>query len=262
MKGNLGMRRPLFVLMLLAALLAGCDQEAMFEKLVPAEEAAAAKDIVVKLAERDFASVEAQLDPQLRTADVRQKLEQVASLLPAQKPKSIRTVGTNTTRMNSVATYNLTFEYDFGDKWLVVNTVLERRDSGLALQGIHLTPTQQSLESINRFSFEGKGFLHYLVFALAIGIPVLVLYALVVCARTRIEKRKWLWLLFVAVGVVQFHFNWSTGAWEVQPIAISVLGAGFAKLGPMAPWMFTLAFPLGAILFLVKRRSIPSGHDV
>ena len=253
------MRRPLIALLLLAALLVGCDQESMFEKLVPAEEAAVAKEIVARLSERDFAPVEAQLDPKLRTTDVHQKLEQVASLIPAEKPKSIRTVGANTMRMNSVATYNLTFEYEYRDKWLVVNTVLERRDGRLMLEGIHLTPTQQSLEAINRFSFEGKGLLHYAVFALAIGIPVLVLYALVACVRTRIPKRKWLWLLFVAVGVVQFRFNWNTGAWEVQPLAFSLLGAGFAKMGPVAPWVFTLAFPLGAILFLVKRRSIQRG---
>lgn len=262
MNGTFGMRRALIALLLLAAPLAGCDQEAMFEKLVPAEEAAVAKEMVAKLAARDFVSVEAQLDPTLRTPDVRQKLEQVANLLPTEKPRSIRTVGAHSTRMSAASTYNLTFEYDFGDKWLVVNTVLERRDDRLALQGIHLTPMQQSLEAINRFSFEGKGIFHYLVFALAIGIPAFVLYALVACARTRIAKRKWLWLMFVAVGVVQFHFNWSTGAWEVQPFAVSLLGAGFAKMGPVAPWVFTLAFPLGAILFLVRRRSLQGRHDV
>lgn len=256
------MQRTLRVLLLFAVLLAGCDQQAMFDKLAPSEEVAVAKDLVAKLAARDFTSIQASFGSALQTPDVRDKLEQVASLFPPEKPKAIRTVGANTMWMNSVATYNLTFEYEFPEKWLVVNTVLERKDGKLTLEGIHVTPTQQSLETLNAFSFEGKGLFHYIVFAAAIAIPVFVLYVLVLCARTKIAKRKWLWLLFVAVGVVQFHFNWTTGAWLVQPVAFSLLGAGFAKVGPVAPWVFTLAFPLGAIVFLYRRRSLKGSHDV
>jgi hypothetical protein len=261
MKIRPGMHRFLITSVLFAMLLVGCDQQAMFEKLAPAQEVTIAKDLIAKLAERDFTSVEARLGGSLRTPDTRAKLEQIANLIPVEKPKAVRTVGANTMSMNSITTYKLTFEYGYRDQWLIVDTVLERRDDRLTLEGIHVTPAQQSLEAQNRFSFEGKGPLHYLVFAFAIAIPLFVIYTLVVCARTRITKRKWLWLLFVAVGFVQFNFNWTTGAWDLLPIAFSVLGAGFGKMGPVAPWVFTLAFPLGAVIFLVRRRSIQSAHE-
>jgi hypothetical protein len=240
---------------LLALMLAACDQEAMFEKFVPKEESALAKELIAKLAAGDFAAVESRLDSKLKTPDVRERLQQMARALPRGEPKSVQTVGTNTNTSSAATTYNLTYEYEYQEGWVVANTVLERRDGQVTLQGIHFLPSQQSLATINRFTFEGKGVAHYIVFALAIAIPLFIVYALVVCARTKFPRRKWLWLVFVAVGLVQFQFNWTNGAWGVQPLSFALLGAGFTQSGPVAPYIFTLAFPLGAVIFLAKRYS-------
>lgn len=247
---------------LLAFLLAGCDQEAMFEKFIPKEESAIAKELIAKLAARDFAAVESRLDARLRNPDVRARLEQLASALPPGEPKSVRTVGANTMASGAITTYQLAYEYEYPDGWVLANATLERRDGQLTLQGIHFLPGKQSLAAMNRFTFDGKGPAHYLVFALAIAIPLFVIYVLVTCARTKVAKRKWLWLLFVAVGVVQFQFNWTNGAWVVQPLSFALLGAGFGKAGPVAPYIFTLAFPLGAVIFLARRRSLQKPNNV
>jgi len=255
------MRLLLPLILALVAQLTACDQEAMFDKFVPKEEAALAKRAIAQLAARDYASVEAQLNATLRTPDVRSKLEEMAKQLPSGEPKSIRTVGAHTHTTNSVIRYDLTFEYEYADAWLVANAVLERRDGQVTFQGLHFTPRTHSLLSENEFSFHGKGLLHYVVFALAIAVPLFIIYALVVCARTKMAKRKWLWLLFIAIGLVQFQFNWTTGAWAVQPLSFALLGAGFAKSGPVAPYIFTVAIPLGAILFLARRRTFLPPDD-
>ncbi len=250
--------RLLLPLLLLALVLplAACDQQAMFDKSVPKEEAAFAKKAIAQLAARDYASVEAQLNPGLRTPSVRSKLEEMAKELPAAEPKSVRTVGAHTKTANPVTTYDLTFEYEYPDAWIVVNAVLERRDGNITVQGLHLTPRKQSLASENGFGFSGKGLPHYIVFALAIAVPLFIVYALIVCARTKIAKRKWLWLVFIAVGLVQLRFNWTTGACMIQPLSFALLGAGFEKSGPVAPCIFMVAFPLGAVLFLARRRPV------
>jgi hypothetical protein len=157
--------------------------------------------------------------------------------------------------MNSATVYNLTFEYQYESSWLIVNTLLTRQDGKVKLFGIHFTSSTQSLEEANALTLAGKSIWHYVIFALTIAIPLFVIYALVVCIRTRMLKRKWLWLLFVAIGLMQFQFNWTTGAWGIQPIAFTLLGSGFYKTGPAAPWIFILSFPLGAVVFLLKRRS-------
>jgi len=115
---------------------------------------------------------------------------------------------------------------------------------------------KQSLKEINKFTFIGKSIRHYIVFGLALAIPIFILYVLVLCIRTPIVKRKWLWLLFVALGFVQLSLNWSDGSYSIQPISVALLGSGFFIAGPYAPVILNVAFPLGAVIFLFRRRSL------
>ncbi|MDM4766569.1 hypothetical protein [Pelomonas sp. SE-A7] len=251
------MPRIITAFAILASLvMCACSQESIFESLIPKQEAALAKELVAKIGSRDFSAVEEALNPDLRTPDLRAKLEQMAGMLPQGAPKSVLVIGSNTMTRAAGTTYELTLEYEYPDAWVIAAVTLERSDGKIVLQGITFTPRARSLAAENRFTFEGKGALHYIVFALAVVIPMLVVYALVLCVRTKMKQRKWLWILFIAIGLVQVHFNWTTASWNVQPVSFVLLGAGFAKSGPVAPWIFTLAFPLGAILFLVRRRSL------
>ena len=247
--------RRLIALLLVFSLL-GCDRVAPFEKFVPKDEEAIAKELIGKLSERDYPAVEAKVDKSLQSSDLRSKLEGIAELIPAGVPKSAHTIGAITNKVNDVADYSLTFEYEYNDAWLVTSVAMRRSGGALAVTGIHVTPRKQSLEIENAFDFTGKGWLQYLVFGLAVAVPLLIIYALVVCARTRIAKRKWLWLLFVAVGIFQLQINWTTGAWGIQPLYFLLLGAGFTKAAAAAPLILSVAFPLGAVLFLLKRRSL------
>ena len=248
------MRR--LIVLLLPIVLLGCDRDAMFEKFIPKDEEAIAKGLIAKLSARDYPAVEAKVDKSLQSSDMRRKLEEIAELIPAEVPKSTHTIGAITNKFNEVTEYGLTIEYEYSESWLVATVSMRRSNDALTVFGIHVAPHKQSLETENAFSFTGKGWLHYVVICLAIIIPVLVVYAIVMCARTRIAKRKWLWLLFVAVGVFQLQLNWTTGAWSIQPLYFLLLGAGFSKGGPAAPLILAVAFPLGAVLFLLKRQSL------
>jgi len=244
------------VLLFAMVSLSGCDQAAVFEGFIQKEEARQAQDLVARIAAHDYAAIEEALDPAWRTAETRAQLEAMGKLVPAQAPESVHVVGFQSMTSAAATRYNITLEYEYATSWMLAAVVLDRRDGKLMLEGINFQPRSLSMAAENRFSFDGKGPLHYLVFALTVAVPLLVLYALVLCIRTRFPRRKWLWILFVAVGWVQFHFNWSTGALNVQPVSFMLLGAGFLKSGPVAPWVFTFSLPLGAILFLVRRRSL------
>jgi hypothetical protein len=243
-------------LVLLGSLLAGCDQQALFEKLAPKEESALAKALIDRLAARDIAAIEARLDPALKTPESHDKLLQMAEILPSGPPRAILTVAAQTRIGGPATTYNLAYEYEYPDAWVLANVVLERRDGQLSLQGIHVARRPQSLARTNRFTFEDKGWSHYAVFALAVSVPIFIVYALVACARTPLPRRKWLWMLFIAVGLVQLQFNWSDGAWDVLPLSFLLLGAGFTQASPVAPVIFGVAFPLGAAVFLARRRAL------
>jgi hypothetical protein len=235
------------------ALLSGCDQQAMLERFIPKEEAASATRLLSQLAAKDYESVESQLDPSLRTPSLRASLEEVAAFFPSEDQMGITTIGAYTNWVNGVTSYELTFEHQYPSTWLVSNVVLQRRDGQLTVMGVHVS---RSLKEINRFTFEGKSALHYLVFALAIAIPLFIVATLVVCFRTPIGKEKWLWVVFVAVGLVQFSLNWTDGSYQIQPISFSLLGAGYFRAGPYAPLILTVALPIGAIVFLVRRKRL------
>ncbi|WP_269631858.1 hypothetical protein [Pelomonas sp. BJYL3] len=247
------MFKTLALLLCAVLLLAGCDSTEMFERLMPKEEVQVAKDLVAKLAARDFAAVEAALDPQYRTAQLPDQLEAMVRTLQSAPPTSVQAVGAHTLTKDGTTTYTITLEYSYPAAWNLATVVLERKEAQLVLKGINFQPRTQSLASENDFTLDGKGPLHYLVLVMAALIPLFILHALVVCLRSRFERRKWLWVLSVACGLVQFQFNWSSGDWGVQLLSVLLLGAGFAKGGPVAPWVFTLSLPVGAMLFLLRR---------
>ena len=237
------------------SLLVGCDQQAVLDKFAPEVETKFARHLVDLFAAKNFSAIEAELAPELRQPDARSKFEEMSRILPAAAPISVKTVGAHTLKAHNGETYRLLFEYAYPDsKWVLVSTVLERRDGKLLLAGVHFQPLSQSLETLNRFTFAGKGPLHYVVLALAILIPLFVLYALVVCAKTKHLNRKWLWLIFILLGVVQLSLNWTTGAWELQVLRVLLFGAGFWQAGPSAPIIFNIAVPLGAMVFLLRQR--------
>jgi len=212
--------------------------------------------LIANLSARDYAAVEAKVDKSLQSPEIRGKLEEIAELVPAEAPKSTRIIGAITNKINGVTDYSLTFEYEYKDLWLVTNVSMRSSNGAVSVTGIHVTPHKQSLETENAFSFSGKTWLHYVVLGLAVAVPLFIIYVIVICARTRFAKRKWLRLLFVAVGIFQVQLNWTTGAWNIQPLYFMLLGAGFTKAAPAAPLILSVAFPLGAVLFFLKRRSL------
>lgn len=236
-------------------LLAGCDQQAWFNKFIPEAEAEAAKQFLAVLRARDFTAIEQELDPSLIATDSRAKLQLVADQFPEGEPVSVEVVGAHTTNTPQRVTYSLTFQYEYPGKWLLANVVLFRENNQLRVAGVHVNHLADSLQNLNRFTFFGKGPLQWIVFILAMIIPLFIIATFVLCIRTPVPRRKWLWLIFIAIGVVQLSVNWTTGEWGLNPVSFLLLGAGFAQAGPAAPYILTVALPLGAVLFWFKRSS-------
>jgi hypothetical protein len=82
---------------------------------------------------------------------------------------------------------------------------------------------------------------------------MVTIYALVTCVRTTVTPTKWLWILLILPGVGKVSVNWTTGDWQVMPLAIQLLSAS-ALSSRYGPWVVAVSFPLGAILFLLRRR--------
>ncbi len=212
-----------------------------------------ATQVLAELSNKNYSSVESQLDPGINTASTHSQLERMADVFPVGKPAKTHVVGVNTSTVNGTITYSLTVESEYPSTWPLANVVLRKESGHWVILGMHVYPRTQSLETENRFTFTGKTAVHYVVFGLATAIPIFVVLTFIACVRTPLAKRKWLWLLFVAVGIGQLSFNWTNGASSIQPISFVALGSGFFRAGPYAPIILNVSVPVGAIIFWLKR---------
>ncbi|HEY5238832.1 MAG TPA: hypothetical protein VIJ62_10670 [Rhizomicrobium sp.] len=237
----------------LTVALAGCNAQDLFNKFVSKEEAPIARRYMEDIRTGNFAPVEDKFDPVYKTPALRPSLEKMASLFPKETPKSIKIIGTQTGGLSDFTTYNLTFEYEFPHGWTVGNILLKKTGSNLQIEGGQVIPLKDSMEHHFAFTFEGKGAVHYIFLILAILLPVFCLVTAIVCYRTPIPRRKWLWLIFTLLGFVSFNLNWTTGAVSYQLISFAFLGAAYTQqfYGPI---IIQIAFPFGAIMFWMRRR--------
>lgn len=242
--------------LLVVPLIASCSYEDTLNSILPKEESEFAKGYLENLRNKKFEDLKKPLSKELLTPDVESRMAQAASYFPEGKPLEIRAIGANVHTTPDKWLANLSYQYYFDNGWAVANILLEREKEGLVVKRVNVTRLPKPLEEIYAFDFKGKKAVHYVFLVLAIAIPLFILYSLILCIRTPINKKKWLWVVFILVGVVAFRLDWTTGQFAVQLVNINLLGAGTAKASPYAPLILTISIPLGAIIFLAKRRSM------
>ena len=69
-------------------------------------------------------------------------------------------------------------------------------------------------------------------------------------------RLKFLWFLFIIVGVGKLTMNWTTGQLTTHPLAFQLLGASYFRPGLYGPWLFSASWPLGAVIFYFRRKRL------
>ena len=199
------------------------------------------------------------LAPEIKVGDVSKGLSEVVSLFQAGAVKDIEVIGANSTVSweagKSRKTTNLSYEVELTTGWLVGSVVVSDVGDERSITSAQFNRYDASIEALNSFTFSGKSVAHYVFFALVVAIPLFSMITLVVCARSKIRK-KWLWIIFILLGFVTFRLNWSTGQINCQLLSFQLLGASVFKMGLYGPWNIGVAVPIGAIVFLLKRKQL------
>ena len=234
-------------------LLNGCSKEDMLSKFASPEDQARAKSYLSQIHNHDFSAIERDIDPSLKSVITPDLLEKMANFTPTGDPTSIKLVGAQENNSPGSRSINITFEYDWGDKWFIENLAVREKDGVNTVIGLHVFSIPKSMEEQNKFTLGGKTVVQYAILVAAVGAVVLTLYALVACIRTKHLRRKWLWVLFILVGFGSVGVNWTTGQTGYQILQIKLFSAG-AAAEFYGPWIITLGIPVGAIWFLLRRR--------
>lgn len=232
-----------------------CSQKASLEKLSTPEDRAVAQSYIDQLRLRQFDAIEAAIDENIKSPDLRDKLSKMADTLPAGEPSSIKVIGVQVFESPQLRQVNTSFEYDFGGKWFVTNVALQDKEGIKTIIGLNVYILQQPLEVQNRFTFSGKGMAHFAIFGGCILVALLTLSALVLCLSTKMGKKKWLWILFILLGVGKITINWTTGQISFQLLVIQLFSIS-ATAAPYGPWIIAVSLPIGSIAFLAYRKRL------
>ena len=241
--------------------LTGCDQASMTKKITSPEDEGAAKHYIELLRQSNFDQIENDLDSSLRSPDIRETLTKMANLIPATNPESVKVVGSGVLSGPGLHSANITFEYQFPGKWLLINVASQKKNGVSTIIGFNVTHIPDSLEHINRFTLTGKGLIHYTVLTLIVFIPLFTLYAFALCIKTKPIKGKWLWIIFILLGIGKFAVNWTTGDYFIVPLTIQLLGVS-AHASTYGPWTLSVSLPLGAIVFLIARKRLQRTNEL
>lgn len=248
------MIRILVVLVFLFSVL-GCSQANMLEKFSSSEDQAIAKNYIDLLVSQSFNDIEAAADQSIDKKKLHSALSEMAALIPAGTPISVKVVGAHIKEIDDVKIINTTFEYEFPGKWLLINVAIKYENNLSAIVGFNVMPQTASLEEQSRFELLGKTAGQYFVLLAAAVASLFTLYALILCVRTKMSGRKWPWILFIIFGVGQVAVNWSTAQLNFSPLSIQLFSAGaFAPL--YGAWVISASFPLGAVIFFIKRKNL------
>ncbi len=252
------MRNLSFIALLLATLTFGCYQYSSRDSDPRAPQVVLAKAFFENLRNDNLDFATSRLNPAQFGPDLPRTLQAMSALFPKETPLDVKTignfvdihyetvVGTGTTeKWNAM----VTFQYEFENAWLLAGATLSRQADGIVIDGVKVVPIEGPLDKINGFSFEHKSFTHYAVLTAACAVAIFILATLVICFKTPLRKRKWLWLLFIAFGAGQLALNWTTGDITWNAVNIQMFGAGFVKPSPFAPTYVFTSFPLGAVIF-------------
>ncbi len=247
------MRQSLVPMILLV--ISGCSPTELLQWVATPEDQALAKSHIELLRQGQFEELERIIDPSLRKASLHDTLVKMAALIPPGEPASVTLVGANQMYMPGVTIINQTFEYDFSGKWVLANVALKREGANTTIVSFNVIPRPNSVAEQNKFTLSGKTPLQYSILTLAIILPLFTLFALVVCIRTKLRKRKWLWLPFIIVGFGKIAVNWTTGQWTWSLLSFQFFSAS-AFAPPYGPWTIAIAFPYGAMAFLLCRKTL------
>jgi hypothetical protein len=230
----------------------GCGRGTKIERRSP-DDASSVKTYFEMLRQGEYDRVESAFDPAAKDTGFRSDFEEMVATIPAENPLGVKTVSDAVQCEEVICYERVIVEYRYSTELLLFNVLLEKEGGQSLIEGMHIRVIPDSFLEANKFTLSQKGLSQYAILTLAILFPAVSVYALILCIRSRIGPQKWIWAAFILFGVMRLGVNWTTGQLGFEVMVVQVLSAAaFAE--PYQPWLISVSFPLGAILFLIYRK--------
>jgi hypothetical protein len=183
----------------------------------------------------------------------------MAELVPQQQPQSVEfltwVVNQSSTDGRSA---QVVAQYKYSDTdWLTVTAAFSGEGTTLRVDSYYLNRGSTSYQNTEWLSFANAGAAQLIFFAFVMGALLISLATCILCFTTPGLRRKWLWAIASFIGVATFTMNWSTGELSFTPIYVGIPTANYTQ-DATGVWYLTFLVPVGAIVFLIKRRQLVS----
>jgi len=243
----------------LVFLLGACSLSNMQEGFLDQDVKAMLKDLNQALVGRDGDYFFSHAHSSIVNEKLPGSIGEVFNSLPVGEPETIELATVNYQTVNMISgysskTYNVSYHLSFGTQFVLVSYVLVDEGQGYKIAGLHANKSPVSFKEINAFTKVPLTPLKVAVFLLALAVVVFIIWVFVLAMREKNLKLKPLWGVFILLGFGGFVINWTTGAWVFQLFSFSLLGAGYSAAGHFSPIIFKVAFPLGAVVFLILKK--------
>ena len=259
----------LTALILVTLAMPGCSRKNALELLMP-DEGDFAKAYMESVRAGNITFARQYMAPELVRPDIDQNLMRLSEHFPGGELIEVSLVSFkwHENLTEGVFDGDFDFQYHCDDGWAIVHVTLRRTRKDTTVSNIELALIHQSLESTNRFTLKNRDAKAHFFLGLSFAIPVFIFWSAILCFRTPMRRRKWLWLLFILFGFLAVTLNWSTGHLEINLLGLRLLGSSAEKGSPYSPWMITISAPVGAVVFLLQRRRLaarapgqPASHN-
>jgi len=247
--------------LLLAGSLTHCGQgvalqKELVRKLTPNEPDRFARDFIEAILAGRVDDAVQRLDPSLQTNDSLNGMRQLSVLFNGGTMKSLDVIGVNTFyKASGESMVNLVYEMHLSSGWFSGNVAVSEKAETRRITSSHFSSSSGPLEQIHAFTWRGKGLTHYLFLLLSGANLVLIFIATTLCVRSNV-RRKGLWIVFILLGFMTFRLDWTTGAVNIVPLSLQLAGVSFFKSSPWSAWVIGISIPLGALLFLWRRKHL------
>jgi hypothetical protein len=238
----------------LALFTISCSYDDTVRKFTPADADARAREYLGLLSRRQTDSAMARMIGEMQDPATRQQVVNVIGILDGEHFDSIRVIGANTLNTADARRVNLTYELHSPNGWFEANVATFDSAGDWRVYGLHATTLPQSLESMQWFTLRGKSLMQY-GWLLATLVCAMISLATAVFIGTRKGMpRRWGWVAMTLLGYGTFAMNWSSGEWSYNLLSVQLLGAGYTRAGPYAPYLFAFSIPLGSAMALQRYR--------
>lgn len=239
----------------------GCDPDAHVARhrewarsMAGDEATKLATELLAALVERRFDDLESLVAPELWPLAVPERLTQILGDLPESRQHEIELISARTLVNAAGRIVDLRFQLRASGRWASASVRVQPVDGKLRISAFGLDPQPRSLVDQHALTLEPAGVPHAVIFPWAVLAPGACLLSAVLCLRTPIPKRKWLWLLYVLIGFGAITLNWTTGELSFQLIRVQLLGVSAGQVNPYEPWIVAVSFPGGALHFMLRRQ--------